>query len=506
VSNRNDAGVGSLRQAIIDANTNPGPDMITFDAATNVGSILLAGPLPAIANTGDVSITGNGAANTVVSGNSLGNVFSIDAGATATISGMTILDGIGTNGGGVNNAGTLTLSEVVMRNNSATAGGGGISNTGTLTLISSIVIANSATNGGGIYSNGGTLTVTNSRVNSNLAGGGGGIFAFSSSVLLINSTLSLNSAASGGGIFTNGLNGGSLTLQNSIIANSTSGGGDCVRFLSTVTAQNSLMEDGGCGVAQGINGNLTGDPALNANLTLSTGSIAIDAGLDSLIPVGITTDLAGNPRIQGAHVDMGAYELTLVAPTPTSTPTSTPTPTSVPGDPSSTPIPTPALAPIQIALPVVSIYRAQPDLIVDQIILDPATNAYRTGDAVQISTRITNIGDATAGGFWVDLYINPSAPPDAANQPWSERCSLIPCYGMAWYVVGLEPGSSIVLNSTQLDPAQSIWAGYFALGTTTIYAYADTRNPGTPTGSVAERNEANNSLMVSGLHVGGVSP
>jgi hypothetical protein len=154
-------------------------------------------------------------------------------------------------------------------------------------------------------------------------------------------------------------------------------------------------------------------------------------------------------------------------------------------------------------LPLIIVQRAQPDLVVEQIGLDPAKTAYRAGEPVQISVRVANIGSAPASGFWVDLYINPAAPPDAANQPWSEHCSLIPCYGMAWYVAELEPGSSIVLNSTQLDPAQSNWAGHFALGTTTIYAYADTRNPGTPTGSVAERNEANNRYAVGGLYVGG---
>lgn len=30
VSNTNDSGAGSLRQAILDANLNPGPDTITF--------------------------------------------------------------------------------------------------------------------------------------------------------------------------------------------------------------------------------------------------------------------------------------------------------------------------------------------------------------------------------------------------------------------------------------------------------------------------------------------
>ena len=56
VSNTTDAGAGSLRQAIIDANTNVGADVITISAT---GALTLStGGLPTI--TGEVSITGPG--------------------------------------------------------------------------------------------------------------------------------------------------------------------------------------------------------------------------------------------------------------------------------------------------------------------------------------------------------------------------------------------------------------------------------------------------------------
>jgi len=49
VTNTNNSGKGSLRQAINSANTNPGADTITFDAAaTNGNPIVLSG---AAANT-----------------------------------------------------------------------------------------------------------------------------------------------------------------------------------------------------------------------------------------------------------------------------------------------------------------------------------------------------------------------------------------------------------------------------------------------------------------------
>ena len=53
VSNLNDQGAGSLRQAILNANCNPGADVINFDVA---GTITLASALPTV--TGNVNIDG----------------------------------------------------------------------------------------------------------------------------------------------------------------------------------------------------------------------------------------------------------------------------------------------------------------------------------------------------------------------------------------------------------------------------------------------------------------
>src|SRR5437879_1051424 len=51
VTNSNDSGTGSLRQAILDANNNFGLDTIVFDIpGTNVHTIVLATPLPSIAD------------------------------------------------------------------------------------------------------------------------------------------------------------------------------------------------------------------------------------------------------------------------------------------------------------------------------------------------------------------------------------------------------------------------------------------------------------------------
>ena len=113
----------------------------------------------------------------------------------------------------------------------------------------------------------------------------------------------------------------------------------------------------------------------------------------------------------------------------------------------------------------------------------------------------------SAVSAWLDLYINPSSPPTAANQVWNTRCGLTPCFGMAWEVTsGLAPGQSITLSSLSLPAGYSIWPGYFAAGTSDLYAYADSYNPGVVAGAVAESSETNNRGELHGLTVTGPNP
>jgi hypothetical protein len=104
VTNLNDIGFGTLRQAVANANGSGGADTITFLPG-------LAGTIPLIAGelvlTGDVTISGPGSAVLAVSGNNISRVFQIASGATATISGLTITSGQAPAGGGFYNGGTL---------------------------------------------------------------------------------------------------------------------------------------------------------------------------------------------------------------------------------------------------------------------------------------------------------------------------------------------------------------------------------------------------------------
>ena len=346
----------TLRGAIAAANASSADDVINFDPTvfSTPQTITLTSsfsPLT-IASNGTLTINGTGASQLTVSGNNAQRVFIISAGANATITAITVTGGNslgganGGRGGGIlNNGGTTMLNNSVVSGNSALAGGGGIysADNSATTLNNSTVSGNSAPDDGGISNNGGTTTLNNSTVSGNSATGntGGGIGNNSGTITLNNSTISNNNATSfrGGGINNFGTttlnsstvsgnsapngggisNGGTITLNNSIIANSTSGG-DC---FGTVNASFSLVEDGTCGVMNGVNNNLTGDPNLgplqnNGGSTqthaLLPGSIAIDAGSNALIPAGFTTDQRGQPRISdgdgngSAIVDMGSFE------------------------------------------------------------------------------------------------------------------------------------------------------------------------------------------------------
>src|SRR6266513_5755231 len=167
VSNTNDSGPGSLRQALAIAN-----DGDTIDATGISGTIsLISGEL--LVNK-SVTINGAGADVLAVDGNAAGRVFFIAASETVTISGLTIRNGHDdTTGGGIDNesGATLTIANSTLSGNTAgsvnnpSVAGGGIFNSGTLAIVNSTVSANTAGGisgrGGGIY-NGGTLAIVNS--------------------------------------------------------------------------------------------------------------------------------------------------------------------------------------------------------------------------------------------------------------------------------------------------------------------------------------------------------
>ena len=156
-----------------------------------------------------------------------GLVVVVHPGDTVALNGLTIQGGDGGQagaGGGINNSGTLTVTNSTISDNQASSGGG-VYNTGTLTITSSTISDNTSTlyDGGGLFVASGTVTVTNSTISGNTAinansgvSSGGGIYNHGGTLTVSNSTISGNTAANGGGGIDNGA---TLTVTSSTISN-----------------------------------------------------------------------------------------------------------------------------------------------------------------------------------------------------------------------------------------------------------------------------------------------
>ena len=290
VSNLNDDGDGSLRQAIAVSNAQAGADEIVFADSLTGGEITLTSGQLQISD--DLNISGLGSENLTVSGNNSSRVLVINDGddysqINVEIDGLTITNGVATTevfgnaeGGGIFNANEIgSAGEIVKITNSNIQNnqGGGIFNSGNLVgsqtngkleLQNSVVSGNtergvstfsgaetviedSSINNNldsGIASNSFSETkVINSRVNNNSTeGNGGGIDSFFvSRVEVIDSTISNNNAQGDGGGISNNSN-SRLTVTNSIISGNTSANGGGIAnsdSYSNVTIDDSFIRN-----------------------------------------------------------------------------------------------------------------------------------------------------------------------------------------------------------------------------------------------------------------------
>jgi hypothetical protein len=242
-----------------------------------------------INNSGTLTLS-----NCVLSGNSLasfgGGIYN-NYGGTVTVTSSSIeANLVGLDGGGIYNGGTMTVTNSTVSGNSSSQGAG-IFNNGMLTVSNSTVSGNfvgvGGLDGGGLYTDGGTVNVTNSTFSGNAAaasnGSGGGLYHNGGTVNVSNSTLSGNSASSGGGI-----EGGGTLIKNSIVANSPSGG-NCNGEI--ISEGYNLVDDASCGLTQKTDfpstlAGLANIPQNNGGPTLGRERVAIGiragAGGDSI--------------------------------------------------------------------------------------------------------------------------------------------------------------------------------------------------------------------------------
>ncbi len=261
---------------------------------------------------------------TTVTGNTTNSYHVVSSATGAILDGFTITAGNANGasvpsdvGGGMSNYnGSPTLTNVTFSGNTATYNGGGMSNNqGNPTLTNVTFSRNSAINGGGMFDFYGSPILTNVTFSGNSAiNAGGGMFD-NGSPTLTNVTFSDNSAAVFGGGMANYYN--SPQIRNTIVwgNTATSYGAQISDDSSTPSVSYSVVQDGYAGTNI-----ITGDPLLGAlgnyggftqTMPLQAGSSAIDTGNDAVCPA---TDQRGVSRPQGAHCDIGAYEVDTTAP------------------------------------------------------------------------------------------------------------------------------------------------------------------------------------------------
>lgn len=193
VTSTADSGAGSLRDAIASANSG---DTIMLDVAGTI--TLTSGP---IAIDQNLEISGPG----TISGGGTTQVFIVGNGFSVNVDNVTIENGFvgNTNGGGIVNNGTLTITSSTMTNNLSNNGdGGSIFNGGTLTVNNSTIEnscgASVSTEGCGIF-NSGTLTVTDSTLSGNVGPSSGAGIYNAGTATVTGSMLSGNDALFGEG-------------------------------------------------------------------------------------------------------------------------------------------------------------------------------------------------------------------------------------------------------------------------------------------------------------------
>lgn len=305
----------------------------------------------------NLTITGAGAATTIVDAGGSNRVFDVTDG-TVGLSGLTIRGGGDvTQGAGIRNSATLTVTDVTVDANTATAStegknavarGGGIYNLGALTLLNTALTNNrveafaapgtataqgidlyNADNGGATLTN---VTTDKGTAYASSTGPDGPATAQAviaqdsgdAGIVLTNVTLSFGNMIAVGSPTTVSpttiLNSaGSVTIKNTIVIGNCGG---------TITSAGHNMADSQSdGTSCGFNPGLLGDhyglvtnlgalalnpPGTTPTRALPAGHAAIDTGDNIGCPA---TDQRGVARPQGTTCDVGAYEYYPAIPT-----------------------------------------------------------------------------------------------------------------------------------------------------------------------------------------------
>lgn len=281
VTNLNDAGAGSLRDALTAANGTAGPDLITFTSGLTGTVTLTSGQLTI---SDSVQIVGPGRGSLTVSGGGASRVFDIPLSpgdVNVALSGLTVSNGRAQTGGGIRvQDESLSLDDVALTGNTALGNGGGLFADGfamTLTVRNSTISGNAARGGGGAYieDTKGVTLFDGVVIDGNTASEqGGGIFFYDpdNNVVIENATISNNTARKGGGIYLYSQDNGSFSISKSTVSGNqaTTGGGVYLYDIDhPATISNSTISGNTAVSGAGVNIDRISAPATITNSTIS---------------------------------------------------------------------------------------------------------------------------------------------------------------------------------------------------------------------------------------------
>ncbi len=244
-------------------------------------------------------------------------------------------------GGGISCINSSPVIEFnIIENNSSSIGGGIFCNQNSHPIIRNNIITNNSgglAGGGVICRNSSNPIIINNIISENFGGitGGGINCSSNSSPLIINNLIKNNSATfsifppRGGGIYLDESN--AVIINNTITSNSCPTGGGLYCIYSNPIITNSIFWDNGqsniyietnsnpiityCNIQNGYTGigNIDSDPLFDITgeypFSLLDESPCINSGTPDTTGLNLPEyDLAGNPRIYGGRIDMGAYE------------------------------------------------------------------------------------------------------------------------------------------------------------------------------------------------------
>lgn len=280
-----------------------------------------------------------GAADTIIDGNDVTRCLYVDH-TNAVITGFTVTNGLvgtdygagiwlkaglveqclimgnsGRYGSGVHLLYAGTLRHCTISGNSGPSYGGGVNSLGQVggTVESCVITHNSSYDGGGLNLPYGT--VRNSLIAGNTGSRNGGIVC-NNGTRLENCTISGNYCGSASGAYAGGLKGSAAEkLYNVVLWGNSSAGPYADYYLDAgADVRHSILQPAYAG---GVNCKAEDPAFVNAaaeNYRLTSVSPCIGAGTNlDWMTASLTNDLDGNPRISGATVDMGCYELDVEA-------------------------------------------------------------------------------------------------------------------------------------------------------------------------------------------------